>query len=94
MCIRDSLPDGPVPPLLVQVGRYDTRADPRHGRRLAERLGGVADVRLSEYAVGHVERFAAAESRRAVEEATEFVRGRLRDAAGPRTAPGTRVSGG
>lgn len=69
------LPAAPLPEVLIQVGRYDTRADPRHGRRLAERLRGAARVTCTEYSVGHVERFAHPESRRAVREAVDFLRG-------------------
>ncbi|MGW1645940.1 alpha/beta hydrolase family protein [Streptomyces eurythermus] len=67
------LPAGPLPPVLIQTGTHDTRADARHGRRLAERLRGRAAVTLSGYPVGHVERFCQAASRRAVAEVTAFV---------------------
>ncbi|MFG2356360.1 alpha/beta hydrolase [Streptomyces sp. NPDC048521] len=69
------LPTGPLPPLLIQTGTHDTRADARHGRRLADRLSARAPVTLSEYPVGHVERFCQAASRRAVAEVTAFIRG-------------------
>jgi prolyl oligopeptidase PreP (S9A serine peptidase family) len=69
------LPTGPLPPVLIQTGTHDTRADARHGRRLADRLRARAPVTLSEYPVGHVERFCQAASRRAVAEVTAFIRG-------------------
>ncbi|MFB7505729.1 alpha/beta hydrolase family protein [Streptomyces broussonetiae] len=68
------LPAGPLPPLLIQTGTYDTRADARHGLRLADRLRELAAVTHSSYPVGHVERFCQAASRRAVAEVTEFIR--------------------
>ena len=68
------LPGTPLPEVLIQVGRYDTRADPRHGRRLYERLRGTTRVMCSEYSVGHTERFAHPESRRAVREVADFIR--------------------
>ncbi|MFC5655184.1 alpha/beta hydrolase family protein [Streptomyces nogalater] len=67
------LPAGPLPPVLIQTGTHDTRADARHGRRLAERLRDRASVTLSGYPVGHVERFCQAASRRAVAEVTAFI---------------------
>ncbi|MFB7935603.1 alpha/beta hydrolase family protein [Streptomyces sp. NPDC056049] len=69
------LPAGPLPPVLIQTGTYDTRADARHGTRLAERLRERAPVTHSSYPVGHVERFCQAASRRAVAEVTAFIRG-------------------
>ncbi|WP_441248520.1 alpha/beta hydrolase family protein [Kitasatospora sp. McL0602] len=69
------LPAHPLPPLLIQTGTYDTRADSRHGELLAQRLGGAGPVTLSNYPIGHVERFCEAASRRAVAEVTAFVRG-------------------
>ncbi|MBY8882037.1 alpha/beta hydrolase family protein [Actinacidiphila acidipaludis] len=69
------LPADPLPPVLIQTGTYDTRADARHGLRLADRLRERASVTLSSYPVGHVERFCQAASRRAVAEVTAFVRG-------------------
>jgi pimeloyl-ACP methyl ester carboxylesterase len=68
------LPAPPLPDLLIQVGRYDTRADPRHGRRLADRLRVLGTVELVEYRVGHVESVADTESRRAVRDVTSFLR--------------------
>ncbi|MEV4339770.1 prolyl oligopeptidase family serine peptidase [Streptomyces sp. NPDC049590] len=82
------LPEGPLPPLLIQTGTHDTRADARHGRRLAERLRGRAAVTLSGYPVGHVERFCQAASRRAVAEVTAFLLDRaasMGDDASPRS---------
>ncbi|MFF9581246.1 alpha/beta hydrolase family protein [Streptomyces achromogenes] len=67
------LPAGPLPPVLIQTGTHDTRADARHGRRLAERLRGRAAVTLSSYPVGHVERLCQTASRRAVAEVTAFI---------------------
>lgn len=69
------LPAGPLPPVLIQTGTYDTRADARHGLRLADRLRERAPVTLSSYPVGHVERFCQVASRRAVAEVTAFIRG-------------------
>jgi prolyl oligopeptidase PreP (S9A serine peptidase family) len=73
------VPDVPLPPLLIQTGAHDTRADARHGVLLAERLKDACPVTLSDYRVGHVERFCEAASRAAVAEVTDFVRG-LHDA--------------
>ncbi|MET7477514.1 prolyl oligopeptidase family serine peptidase [Streptomyces sp. NPDC005648] len=67
------LPPGPLPPVLIQTGTYDTRADARHALRLAERLRGRGPVTLSSYPVGHVERFSEPGSRRAVAEVTAFI---------------------
>ncbi|MFF2732464.1 alpha/beta hydrolase family protein [Streptomyces sp. NPDC058008] len=69
------LPAAPLPPVLIQTGTYDTRADARHGLRLADRLRERTSVTLSSYPVGHVERFCQAASRRAVAEVTAFIRG-------------------
>ncbi|MEU1488066.1 prolyl oligopeptidase family serine peptidase [Streptomyces sp. NPDC005752] len=69
------LPTAPLPPVLIQTGTYDTRADARHGLRLADRLRERTPVTLSSYPVGHVERFCQAASRRAVAEVTAFIRG-------------------
>ncbi len=68
------LPRGPLPPLLIQTGDHDTRADPRHGELLAARLRSTGPVALSNYPVGHVERFCEAGSRAAVAEVTAFLR--------------------
>ena len=68
------LPPGPLPPVLIQTGAYDTRADARHGLRLAERLRERGPVTLTSYPVGHVERFCEAASRQAVAEVTAFIR--------------------
>lgn len=65
----------PIPPVLVQVGRFDSRAHPQHGRRLFGRLNsepGAAPA-LSEFAMGHVARLGCAETVRGIEEVVRFV---------------------
>jgi prolyl oligopeptidase PreP (S9A serine peptidase family) len=65
----------PIPPVLLQIGRFDSRAHPEHGRRLFERLrrepGAAPD--LSEFDVGHIERLGSPQTARAIEETIRFV---------------------
>ena len=60
-------------PVLIQVGRYDTRADPRHGLGLARRLEALGyDVAVRHYATGHDESHRTDVVTRAVDDATQF----------------------
>jgi pimeloyl-ACP methyl ester carboxylesterase len=69
-----ALPRQALPPVLFQVGTYDTRAHPDHGRRLAARWSAATRVKVSEYPVGHVELLGAMTTAAAVAEVVAFIR--------------------